>query len=160
MWMYREAAVDSFKRQISIYGIGKVSSIALASGYRLDSNGNIVSVENEEEAFKSLCGSVERELGPLAALSCRTALIKASSRETSEFMAHIAGESLNIVSAVSDINKSLSLFKLPADNAATSGSGEAATVTKGMEPTSNRMKFEREPYPAISFLQKIFGWAF
>lgn len=160
MGMYREAAVDSFKRQISIYGFKKVSRIALESGYKLDDNGNIISVKDEEEAFESLCGNVERQLGPLAALSCRTALIKASSRETSLIMTHIAGESLNIVSAVSDINKSLSLFKLPADNAATSGSGEAATVTKGMEPTSNRMKFERGPYPAISFLQKIFGWAF
>lgn len=76
MGKFREAAAVLFKREFGIYGIEKIMHIAEESGYKLDSYGNVLHVEDEKEAFDRLCGNIELELGPIAVIGSKTALMR------------------------------------------------------------------------------------
>lgn len=76
MGEYKDAAEILFKRQFGVYGIEKIISLANKSGWEIDSSGNVLSVDNEKEAFARLCANVETELGPIAVIGSKLALMR------------------------------------------------------------------------------------
>lgn len=113
MWGCKAAAEISFKRNFVIYGVEKVRRIAMLHGYKVGADGNVLAVENEEAAFYSLLNTVARELGPLAALSCKTALMRISSQETKDVMQQLADESWKINAVAYSLQSSILVFKFP-----------------------------------------------
>lgn len=100
MGIYREAADALFKRQVGIYGLYKMMHIANASGYELDRSGNLISVKSEKSALDMLLYNLERELGPIAVIGIKVALMRFFAKK--ECMEPKAEEYLGETSLYSD----------------------------------------------------------
>lgn len=74
--VYKDAAELLLKRQFGIYGPERIKPIAKASGFAIDDSGNILSVGNEEEAFKNFWGRIRTDLGPVAVIGSKIALMR------------------------------------------------------------------------------------
>lgn len=140
MGIHREAAEVVLKRQLKIYGAEKAMNVANQSGYKIDPSGNILSVSNEERAFNSLVENAKKHLGPLAVVSCRTALMGCSSRHTDLTLRRISDETEDIASSLNKLRDALSGIKIPEKNG-------AYYVMK-----------ERSTYPATGFFQKVLSF--
>lgn len=84
MGLYRDAAEILIKRQFGIYGPERVKPLAKASGYAIDSSGNILSVGDEEKAFKGFWKKVSEDLGPVAVIGSRVTLMRFFSQNGEE----------------------------------------------------------------------------
>lgn len=76
MSIFIEAAEVVFRSQLEIYGAEKMTSIANASGWNLDASLRLVSVEDEETAFRNFWQTVRRDLGNAALVNSKLALIR------------------------------------------------------------------------------------
>lgn len=140
MGIHKEAAEVILKRQTKIYGAEKAMTVAGLSGYKIDPSGHIISVSNEERAFNSLVENAKKHLGPLAAVSCRTALMGCSSRDTDMTLRKISDESVGIVSSLNNLRNALSTLRIPEK------SGPCYVVK------------EKTAYPATGFFQRVLSF--
>lgn len=76
MGIYSEAADVVFNSQSNIYGQVKISDIARSSGWKVNDALKLVAVENEEVSFSSLLRNIEGELGRIAVIASKLALIR------------------------------------------------------------------------------------
>lgn len=76
MGIYSEAAEVVFSSQSNIYGPAKISDIAHSSGWTVNNALKIVAVENEEASLSNLLQKIEIDLGRIAVIASKLALIR------------------------------------------------------------------------------------
>lgn len=76
MGFYKDAAELLIKRQFGIYGPERVKPLAKQSGYAIDNSGNVLSVGDEEKAFRALWDKTVSALGPVARIGSKVTLMR------------------------------------------------------------------------------------
>lgn len=104
---YKEAAELLFKRLFGIYGAEMVVRIATTCGYEIDASGNVFSVVNEEEAFERLSQKIETELGPIALIGCKIALMHFFSYHNEESVEIKQAEELRVTQVEENMDRGI-----------------------------------------------------
>lgn len=76
MCIYSEAAETVLDSQSKIYGVIKMASIAQACGWRVNDALKIVEAENKVDSFSRLLSNIEAELGGVAVVASKLAVIR------------------------------------------------------------------------------------
>lgn len=157
MSMYREAAEVVLRRQVGVYGFAKATQVANLSGYAIDNSGYIVSVTDEDRAFRRLVENTEKYLGPLAAINCRTALMVCTSRDTDMALRQISKGSEDMALSVNNLNNAVAFFNLSEKRVEAPMNDRIPLFVKAEDSKPRRTK-ESTVYPASGFLQRVFSF--